>query len=114
MDIEKFKSDELSSEKLTELISQKRSFQVVAVVNLSSVVNEVEGAIEKNNLTCRVYTEYRSASLASALIPTGITQAFAFYSAMAIAVHNIATFNPDYEIAKNKLAGTVTVLYKKS
>lgn len=38
---------------------------------------------------------------------------FGIGSALAIGVHNLATFNPDYEIGKNKVAGTVTVLYKK-
>lgn len=113
IDIAKFTSDEMTSEKLAELISEKASFQIVAVKSISSVVNTVEGAIEKKGLRCRVYTEYRSASMAGMVIPTGFTQVVGLYSALGIGIHNLATFNPDYEIGKNKPAGTVTVIYKK-
>ena len=34
-------------------------------------------------------------------------------AAVGIGLHNLVTFNPDYEIGKNKLAGTVTVKYMK-
>jgi len=34
-------------------------------------------------------------------------------TALGVGVHNIVTYNPDYEIAKNKLKGVVTVTYKK-
>ena len=113
IDIQKFTSDELTTAKLGELISKKSSFQVVAVKNIGTVVNKLEGEIEKKGLRCRVYTEYRSASLASVAIPTGATQIFGMASAIGIAAHNLATFNPDYEIGKNKPAGTVTVIYQK-
>ncbi|MBD3666529.1 MAG: hypothetical protein HUJ16_01100 [Kangiella sp.] len=113
IDIPKFTSDELTTEKLGELISNKSSFQVVAVKNIGAVVNKLEGMIEKKNLRCRVYTEYRTASLASMAIPTGVTQLAGFASAVGIAAHNLATLNPDYEIGKNKPAGRVTVIYKK-
>ena len=48
-DIEKKKytSEDITTEKLSELIAKKASFQIVAVKNISSVVNKVEGAIEK-------------------------------------------------------------------
>ncbi|KZX69371.1 MULTISPECIES: hypothetical protein [Alcanivorax] len=113
IDIEKYTSEDITTEKLSELIAKKASFQIVAVKNISSVVNKVEGAIEKKGLRCRVYTEYRAASLASFAIPTGFTQVTGFASVIGIAAHNLATFNPDYEIGKNKPAGKVTVLYKK-
>jgi hypothetical protein len=113
IDIAKYTSEEITTEKLSELISKKASFQIVAVKNISSVVNKIEGEIEKKGLRCRVYTEYRSASMAGIAIPTGITQAVGIYSAIGIGIHNLATFNPDYEIAKNKPSSRVTVIYKK-
>lgn len=113
IDIKKLSVEELDDQKLSELIAEKASFQIVAVKNLSYVVNKVEVAIETGGLKCRVYTEYRSASLAGFVIPTGFTQAISIYSAIGIAAHNIATYNPDYEIAKNKPQGRVTVIYKK-
>ena len=54
IDIAKFTSDEMTSQKLAELISQKASFQIVAVKNIGTVVNKVEGEIEKKDLRCRV------------------------------------------------------------
>ena len=54
IDIEKYTSEDLTTEKLSELIAKKASFQIVAVKNISSVVNKVEGAIEKKGLRCRV------------------------------------------------------------
>ena len=59
MDILKFTSDELTDEKLKELIVKKESFCVVAVKNMSYTVNKIEGAIEKQSLRCRVYMENR-------------------------------------------------------
>ena len=113
IDILSFTADELSAEKLGELILQRRSFEVVAVRNISTVVNKLEGAIETRGLRCRVYTEYRSAAIAGVAVPTGITQVTGLATAFGVGVHNIVTYNPDYEIAKNKLKGVVTVTYKK-
>lgn len=112
-DVKKYTSDELSKQDLSELISQKKSFKVVAVKNISFCVNKIEGAIEKQGLKCRSYTEYRSSTLAGWLIPTGVTQVAAAFSAIGIAAHRLATYDPDYEIAKNKFNNTVTVTYKK-
>jgi hypothetical protein len=113
VDIERFTSDELSVIKLSELVTNKKSFQVVAVNDISFTVNKIEGAIEKQGLRCRVYTEYRSAAMSGMIIPTGVTQVVGLFSAIGMAAHNLATLNPDYEIAKNKVKGTVTAVYKK-
>lgn len=111
IDILDFSADELDDETLSRLIAEKKSFQIVAVKHLGSVVNKLEGTIEKSGLRCRVYTEYRSAAMTGMVIP--VVWSVSVLSALGIAAHNIATFNPDYEIGKNKLAGTVTVIYKK-
>lgn len=113
IDILKFTSDELTMDKLCELITKKRSFQVVAVKDISHVVNKIEGQIEKQDLRCRVYTEYRTAAIAGVAVPTGITQLTGMVTAIGVGIHNLATLNPDYEIAKNKFNGTVTAFYKK-
>jgi hypothetical protein len=113
IDVPKFTSEELSKEKLKTLINNKESFQIVSITNMSAVVNRVEGAIETQSLSCRVYTEYRSASIAAAAIPSGLTQATGLISAIGIGLHNLATFNPDYELAKNIPTSTLTVTYKK-
>ncbi|MBE0470357.1 MAG: hypothetical protein IBX55_12740 [Methyloprofundus sp.] len=106
-------TEDLTTELIQRLIDKKYNFQVLAVTNQTNVVSKIEGLIEKNGYKCRVYTENRAATLAAVAIPTGITQIAALGSAVGMAVHNIATFNPDYEIGKNKFNGTVTVKYKK-
>ena len=113
IDILKFSSDELSTEKLRELVAQKRSFQVAAVKDISYVVNKLEGEIEKQNLRCRVYTEYRTAAIAGVVVPTGVTQLAGIATAIGVGLHNLATINPDYEIAKNQVMSTVTATYQK-
>ena len=106
-------TDDLTTELIQRLIDKKYNFQVLAVTNMTNVVSKIEGIIEKKGYKCRVYTENRSAALAGIAIPTGITQLAGLGSAIGMAVHNIATFNPDFEIGKNKFNGTVTVKYKK-
>ena len=59
---------------------------------------------QQKKLTCRVYTEYRSTAVAALL---------GAVSAAAIGVHNLATWNPDYEIGKNYVKRTLSVRYKK-
>ena len=113
IDVQYFTSDELNEGKLSELIFARKSFKVFAVKDISFTVNKIEGAIEKRDLRCRVYTEYRSAAIAGVAIPTGVTQVTGIFSGIGIGIHNLVTFNPDYEIAKNQLASTVTVTYKK-
>lgn len=111
IDIQKFTADELTIEKLDTLVMLRESFRVVAVSNIRAVVGKIEGRIEKAGLKCRVYSEYRSTSMAAvAFGPVGLLGVGA---AVGIGIHNLATFNPDYEIGKNKLAGTLTVKYMK-
>ncbi|VVD62022.1 hypothetical protein PEP31012_00151 [Pandoraea eparura] len=110
VDIQKFAADELGGERLNQLIGARASFQVVGVADIGKVVEVIEGRIEKSDLECRVYTEYRSASLATIFSPAAI---FGVGAAIGIAAHNLATYDPDYEIGKNKVTGTVTVKYMK-
>ncbi|MDY0205758.1 MAG: hypothetical protein RBR82_03930 [Pseudomonas sp.] len=113
LDIMTLTARELTEVKLNEIISKKGSFTLIGVKDVSIAVRRIEAAIEKQNLRCRVYTEYRSAVLAGMAIPTGITQVAGFATAAGIAAHNLVTINPDYEIGKNKVSNSLTVIFKK-
>lgn len=105
--------DELTMAKLDTLIVSKKSFRVVAVKNISYVVNMIEGAIEKRSLSCRVYSEMRATAMAGMVIPTPFTVIGGLAAAAGTAIHNIATYNPDYEIGKNYIKNTVNVIYQR-
>ena len=78
--------------KVCNLVMQKKSFKVVGFKagDMGKVVKNVESAIEELGLKVRVYTHGRHIA-AAATGPLGVA---------ALAVHNLATINPDYEIAK--------------
>lgn len=102
---------QLTTALIDDLIANYQSFKVVAVADISKVVNEIEGRIEKAGLSCRVYTEYRSTAVAGSF--WGPTAVLGLAAGIGIAAHNLATFNPDYEIGKNKMSSTIMVTYKK-
>ncbi len=110
-DIASITTDELSL--ADDMLMARQSFRVIAVKSMLDVTADLEHKIEKLGLKCRVYTENRSASLALGLIPTGVTTAVAIGSAVGILVHNIATFNPDYEVIKNFADNSIKVRFKK-
>lgn len=101
-----------NEEYFTDLIRKHKSFSVKST-NLNRTARDVERMIENSGLRCRVYTENRSAALGAAAIPTGVTQVTGLFSAIGIAAHNLATFNPDYEIGKNIIDSQINVTYKK-
>ena len=109
IDIQKIQALELSNEKLNQLISSKESFQVVGVADMGKVVEAVEGSVEMLGMKCRIFTEYRTAALAGEIVLGGL----GLVAAAAIAAHNLATYDPDYEIGKNIISGHVTVTYKR-
>ena len=115
VDVLRFTSDELTVEKLDELVKAKKSFWVVAVKDMSYTVNKIEGSIEKQGMSCRVYTEDRS-SLMAGFVPSPLfvaTSVVAAATAVGTAVHNLATYDPDYEIGKNPIKSKITVTFKK-
>lgn len=109
MTIKKITESELTSATIKNLLIDKENFQICGVTDVSKCAVLIEGEIEKLNLSCRIYTEYRTTALAGGALVAGV----GIIAAAAIAAHNLATFNPDYEIGKNKINSTVSVNYKK-
>lgn len=110
--VDSYHAGELTTGNVTALIRQRKSFEITNIADMSVTVNALERAIEEEcQLTCRVYTEYRSATIAGSL--WGPTLVAGALSAAAIGVHNLATWNPDYELGKNYVARTLSVRYRK-
>ena len=109
MTTEQIEAVKLDNRHLREFILNGSSFQVTNVQDIGAMAARIEDAIEKEGRTCRVYTEYRTAALAGEALLGGL----GVIAAAGIAIHNLATFNPDFEIGKNKVTSRVTVTYKR-
>ncbi|WP_105462619.1 hypothetical protein [Escherichia coli] len=110
--IDSFDANFLDIKTLRDLIFYRKSFIIENVSDVSETVRRVENEIERVKLSCRVYTEYRSTALAGSLWSPTIILGVA--SAVAIGVHNLSTWNPDYEIGKNYIKRRLLVKYKKA
>jgi hypothetical protein len=111
MDISVYPIKSISNTQLRDLISNHKSFVLENIdrLNMPEAIETVEKLIEGLGMKCRVYTKGRAAGLAAELaIPL-----FGWGAAAAMGIHNLATWNPDYEIAKNYITGTLTIEYKK-
>lgn len=96
---------------LYELIINKVDFSV-KTENFIRDVDLIEYLIEKNCFTCRVYTENRVAGIGAAIF-SGIGTLIGAATAVGIAIHNIATYNPDFEIGRDFINSRINVSYKK-
>ena len=102
------------------LINSKSSFTVIGLKGkMSDVVDSIERVIEKKGLSCRIYTRGRVAAAGgSCQVPIGsflggLTGVIGVVSTIGIAAHNIATYDPDYEIAKHQIDNKLTITYMK-
>lgn len=98
MDYSVYSIHTVSDKKISELVKNRDSFVIedIARLNMPEAVASIERQIESHGLKCRVYTKGRSAALAGELAIPMVGWA----AALAMGVHNLATWNPDYEIAK--------------
>ena len=105
---------DLGTGQIRLLVSRKASFTVTGLGGgkMTEAVELVEREIESQNMRCRIYTKGRIAA-AGATVFGGVTGMLGAASAVGMAAHNLATFNPDYEIAKHKVDNKLTVEFKK-
>ena len=107
-------------EQIDSLLDAHESFHVIELnantmkSNWDSAIALLEASITKHGMRSRVYTANRATVMAGAVIPNPITVIPAILGGAAIGVHNLLTFNPDYEICKHSLKGYLEVNYKKS
>jgi hypothetical protein len=102
-------ASELSNELLDLLLNKSASFTVRAISEHSELVQRLEKRIEERGMTCRIYTENRGYVAGGAALLTGVGLA----GIVGIAAHNVVTWNPDYEIAKDIINNKISVTFKK-
>ena len=111
MDISVYSIKSISDNDIKTMLCNGSSFVLEGIdrTNMGEAVKTVEKMIESMGKSCRVYTKGRAAALAGELAVPLVGWA----AAAAMGIHNLATWNPDYELAKNLITGTLTVTYKK-
>lgn len=72
----------------------------------------MDTAIESLGLSCRIYTKGRIAA-AGATVFGGVTGVLGAVSAVGIAAHNLATYDPDYEVIKHMVDNKLSVVYQR-
>ena len=111
--METLRYEDLDSSTARELIKAHKTFEVTGLSGrMPSAVQKVENIIESEGLRCRVFTVGRIAAAGGSLFG-GVTGLLGVASAVGMAAHNAATFNPDYEIGKHRIDNKLTVKYKK-
>ncbi|TRW48354.1 hypothetical protein FM042_09240 [Aliidiomarina halalkaliphila] len=105
-----YESEPSSLEEVKALLAARESFEIKSL-KIGDTVRIVEQQIDKLGMKSRVFTVGRKAALLASF--WGPTAVAGIASAVGMSVHNIATWSPDYEIGKNRLKGTVSVIYKR-
>ncbi|WP_439259258.1 hypothetical protein [Lonepinella sp. BR2930] len=102
---------DISNDFIRALIRNRATFSVRSP-NLTDDARKIEQLIEEQGYSCRIYTENRSAAMTGSLF-SGIASVVGVASAIGIAAHNLATYDPDFEIGKNLIDKKINVTYKK-
>ena len=98
------------SHRLAELIEKRQSFVLRGLNNrMSDVIADLERIIEQDKMTCRVYSRNRAFVVAA----TSFVPFLGWANLAAVAAHNIATYDPDYEIGKDVKDKRLHVTYKR-
>lgn len=105
--------EELDSSNIQDMIKEHKSFEITGLSGrMGSAVSKIENIIESQSLSCRIYT-YGRVTSAGATLLGGVTGLAGLAFAVGMAAHNVATYNPDYEIAKHLVDNKLSVKYKK-
>lgn len=96
---------------IENMIERHRSFEIcgIPVSDMLKVSEVLEKAIERRYFKCRIYTKNRLVTGMAGLL----NPAYGIFSLAAIAAHNIVTYDPDYEIARDIANNRIEVVYKK-
>jgi hypothetical protein len=108
-DIKEYEFDEVAKN-LAVMINNRETFVLRGLAGrMIEVTGEVEREVEKQDMSCRIYSRNRAAAAtATAFVP-----ALGLIPLTAVAVHNISTWNPDYEIGKDIIDNKLHITFKK-
>ena len=105
---------EATPRKITELVKDRKSFKITKIgKDFFEFSQKIEKIVEDAGYKCRLYTGNRAACMAVGFIPTPVTIGMGIFVALGIAVHNMATYNPDYEIRRHPLDSEIAVSYQR-
>lgn len=113
MDTSVYSSSSITNEQINKLITEKKSFTITDIPKHSfgKTVKTIESLIETQGLSCRIYTAGRIAAMGAASAWSLIG---GIAAGLAIAAHTVATYNPEYEIAKYQLSRKLIITHKKN
>ena len=108
------KYEEINLASTRKLIETHRTFNIVGLEGkMSSAVTSIKSIVESEGLKCRVFTHGRAITALSAFA-SGITSAIGGASIIGVTGHEIATFNPDYEIVKHHIQHKLVIRYTRN
>lgn len=115
MDINIFSYDAMTDERLEGLLTRKESFVIEEIKrrHMYRAVRHLESAMDKKGYKSRVFTKARKVAMAGIATPNPVTFIAGAAAAIGTGLHNAVTWNPDYEIAKNLMTGSLTVTFKE-
>jgi len=123
MEINVFQFEDLTNDRVGAKLDAREDFVIEGIkrVNMAEAVGTVEKLIEDRGMRCRIYQKGRvaaalGATAAAVVVPVvGEVAIGAALVATTVgsAAHHLATFNPDYEVAKNLVTGSLTITYQK-
>ncbi len=115
------KAKDVTEQRLEELLFDKPvdEFEIKCVNDWHLVIDGettyiptmLEKIIEDNEHSCRIYLQARRGFLMSISVPV-VGQMLGAATAIGMAAHNLATYNPDFEIRKG-MSNKVRVTNKK-
>ena len=112
MDIRIYSLKQTSDERLLALLRSHQSFVLedIGSLKISEAVEAIEKKIESFGMTCRIYSKWRVTTLVAKLS----ISLFGWDTATILGANNRVTWNPDYEIGKNRLTRSLTIEYKNN
>ena len=112
--MEKITFEDIESEISKNLITSRESFEILALSGRMDIaVKQIERTIESLGFTCRIYTKGRVAAAGASLFG-GVTGVVGIASAIGMAAHNLATYDPDFEVIKHRIDNKLSLFIKNN